>query len=156
MTDETRRVHLHLDLDDVEPGEEIHLHLHLGAAADGASAQVTAEPSVEAMLKRLMDYDNAANVRAAYEGLSGLGLTPHVPKTRKAGSKVQAYLRWTHGESDVTVVYLNAASATFARKGDLDKVATLPGAIKAREVRFPIHTPKGVQQALAAVKLVIS
>ena len=155
MNDETRHVHLHLDLDDVEPGEEIHLHLHLGAPAAGASAEVTAEPSVEAMLKRLMDYDNAANVRAAYEGLSGLGLTPHVPTTRKAGSKVQPYLRWTHGESDVTVVYLNAVSATFARKSDLGKVAALPGAQAKREVRFSILTPEGVQQALAAVRLVI-
>ena len=40
---------------------------------------MTVEPTVEASLKRLKDWDsaNAQRIQDAYDGLRGLGLTPH-------------------------------------------------------------------------------
>ncbi len=156
MDDDARHIHIHLGT--LEPG--VHVHIHVGTPGDEADGELTieptSEPTAEAMLKRLMDYGNADNVQAMYKGLLHLGLTPHVPTTRKNNAKMQPYLRWTHGESGPSVLYLNAASAIFAGKADVDRVGGLPGAIRGREVRFPIRTREGVQHALAAVKLVIS
>ena len=147
----TKRIHVTLD---------VHLHLHRGAMADGDGAEViaepTADPAVEAMLNRLASHgSNGVNVRAAYEGLSGLGLTPRVARPREGG-KPPAYLLWSRGESGAGEVYLYASRVEFTREAAKAKVASLPGAIQAREVRFSILTPEGVQQALAAVRAVIS
>jgi hypothetical protein len=55
-----------------------------------------------------------------------------------------------------TVGYLNARSFTVTGKNDAAQVASLPGAVVAGKhrdrVRFPVTSPEGVQQALAAVR----
>lgn len=161
-TDETEPRHLHLHLGDLGPGVT-HVHIHLGASANGAgevTAEVAAEPTVGASLKRLKDYSaGAENVQAAYDGLVALGLTPHVAGTRgprKAGPR-QPYLSWTHPSHPRGAVgYLNAATFSFVGTNDVPRVASLPGALdRGSEVRFPVTSREGVRQALAAVKLIV-
>jgi hypothetical protein len=157
---ETEPRHLHVHLGDLDPGF-VHVHVYLGASENRASGEVTVEPTIEASLKRLKDWDsaNAENIQAAYDGLKALGLTPHVAGSRnpRPGAYVQPYLRWTHpSHPSGSVGYLNAASFSFAGKNDLPRVTGLPGAAdKGSEVRFPITSRETVRQTLAAVKHIV-
>lgn len=161
---ETEPRHLHLHLGDLDP-TIAHVHIHLGTSGNTASAEVTVEadvePTVEASLVRLKDWDsaNAENIQAAFDGLKELGLTPHRAGSRnpRPGAYVQPYLRWTHpSHPSGSVGYLNAATFSFAGKNDLPRVVGLPGAVnRESEVRFPITSREGVRQALAAVKHIV-
>ena len=159
-TTETEPRHLHVHLGDLDPGI-VHVHIYLGASENRASGEVTVEPTVEASLKRLKDWDsaNAENIQTAYDGLKALGLTPHPAGSRNArpGAYVQPYLRWTHpSHPSGSVGYLNAATFSFAGKNDLPRVTGLPGAVdKGSEVRFPITSREAVRQALTAVKHIV-
>ena len=159
-TTEPEPRHLHVHLGDLDPGV-VHVHIYLGASENRASGEVTVEPSVEASLKRLKDWDsgNTENIQTAYDGLKALGLTPHPAGSRnpRPGAYVQPYLRWTHSSHPSgSVGYLNAATFSFAGKNDLPRVTGLPGAVdKESEVRFPITSREGVRQALAAVKHIL-
>ena len=52
--------------------------------------------------------------------------------------------------------YLNAASFSFAGKNDVPRVKGVDGAAdRGSEVRFPVMSPKGVTQAMAAVKHIV-
>lgn len=157
---EPRHLHVHLDLGNLDPGID-HLHIHLGTSENKDSGEVTVEPTIDASLKRLKDWDsaNAENLQTAYDGLKGLGLTPHPAGSRnpRPGAYVQPYLRWTHPDHPSgSVGYLNAATFSFAAKNDLPRVTVLPGAVdKGSEVRFAITSREGVRQALAAVKHIV-
>lgn len=157
-TTETEPRHLHVHLGDLDPGV-VHVHIYLGASEHEASGKVTTEPTVEASLKRLKDWDsaNAENIQAAYDGLLALGLTPYAAGTRNARTSPQPYLRWTHpSHPSGSVGYLNAATFSFAGKNDVPRVKGLPGAAdRGSEVRFPIMSPEGVRQTLAAVKHIV-
>jgi len=159
-TTETEPRHLHVHLGDLDPGV-VHVHIYLGASGNGASGEVTAEPTVEASLRRLKDWDsaNAENIQTAYDGLVALGCAPHRAGSRnpRPGAYVQPYLRWTHPRHPGgSVGYLNAATFSFAGKNDLPRVTGLPGAVdKGSEVRFPTTSREGVRQALAAVKHIV-
>src|ERR1700733_13219049 len=157
-TSETEPRHLHVHLGNLDPGV-VHVHIYLGASEKEAIGEVTAEPTVEASLRRLKDWDsaNAENIQATYDGLLALGLTPHAAGTRNAGTSPQPYLRWTHpSHPGGSVGYLNAASFSFAGKNDVPRVKGLDGAAdRGSEVRFPVMSPKGVTQALAAVKHIV-
>lgn len=152
--------HLHVHLGNLDPGV-VHVHIYLGASEDTDSGEVTVEPTIEASLKRLKDWDsaNAGNIQAAYDDLTALGLTPHPAGARnpRPGAYVQPYLRWTHpSHPSGSVGYLNAATFSFAGKNDVPRVVGMPGAVdRGSEVRFPITSREGVRQALAAVKLIV-
>ena len=152
--------HLHLHLGDLDPGIA-HVHIHFGASENRASGEVTVEPTVQASLRRLKEWDNAnaQNIQDAYDGLVALGCAPHRAGSRnpRPGAYVQPYVRWTHPRHPGgSVGYLNAATFSFAGKNDLPRVTGLPGAAdRGSEVRFPITSPEGVRQALAAVKHIV-
>lgn len=70
-------------------------------------------------LKRLKDWDgaNAENIQAAFDGLKGLGCTPHAagPGTRaQARISSRTYGGHTPGHPSGSVDYLNAATFSFA------------------------------------------
>jgi len=158
-TPENEPRHLHVHLGNLEPG--VVVHLYLGDSENKDSTEVTVEPTIEANLKRLKDWDsaNAQNIQSAYDGLKALGLTPYPAGSRnpRPGAYVQPYLRWTHpSHPSGSVGYLNAATFSFAGKNDLPRVKRLDGAMdRGTEVRFSITSPEGVKQALAAVKLIV-
>jgi hypothetical protein len=152
-----------LHLGDLDPSVT-HVHIYLGASENKASGEVTVEPTVEATveasLKRLKDFDraNAENIQDTFDGLVALGCAPHRAGSRnpRPGAHIQPYVRWTHpGHPGGSVGYLNAVSFLIAGKNDVPRVTDLPGAIGGLEVRFPVTSPEGVRQALAAVKHIV-
>ena len=91
------------------------------------------------MLRRMKAYANADNIQAAHDGLTTLGLVPHISEVRDPSRTPQAYLRWTNGDPGPTVLYLNTASLQIA--ANRDKVTRLPGARTRRDgVYFAITT----------------
>lgn len=143
--------HVHIYIGDLGPATEVHLHFTPGATSPAANGD-----SPEAvMLRRMKAYDNADNIQAAHDGLTTLGLVPHISKVRDPSHTPQAYLRWTNGDPGPTVLYLNTASVQIA--ANRDKVAPLPGARTRRDgVYFAITTSAEVTQALAAVKAALA
>ncbi len=172
--------HLYIHLDGCEPGLEVHIHItNTGATGVGgtyagspaaeekavagptpapadASAAAPAEGGVQQALTRLRDYGNAANVQAMFDGLVELGYVPHCAGTRKLGKKPESYLRWVDpAVGGAATLYLDTASARFARADHRTALVGLPGAApNATEVLFAIKTAAGVEQALAAAKTV--
>lgn len=155
---EIRELHVHLGA--IDPGVT-HIHIHIGTPDGEPAPAVTVEPTVEASLKRLKDWDpdHAEHIQAAYDGLVRLGCTPHPAGSRnpRPGAYVQPYVRWTHpSHPGGSVGYLNAATFSFAGKNDVPRVIGLPGAEdKGPEVRFSVLSREGVRQALAAVKHIL-
>jgi hypothetical protein len=60
---DSRVEHVHIHLGASESVE--HVHIYFGASESSASSEVTVEPTVEASLKRLKDWNaaNAENIR---------------------------------------------------------------------------------------------
>jgi hypothetical protein len=163
-TSEIEGRHLHIHLGAIDPGVT-DIHIHVGAPSGEVASEVTEEPTVEptvaASLARLKAWDarNAENIQAMYDGTVQLGCTPHPATSRnpRPGAYVQPYVRWTHpSHPSGSVGYLNAATFSFTGTNDVPRVQGLPGAIRSGdEVRFPITSPEGVSQALAAVSLIV-
>jgi hypothetical protein len=166
---ETEPRHVYVHLGDLEPGAVV--HIYVGASANGGSEHAArppaAGPAVEDSLKRLKDWSTSPeNIQAAYDDLVAMGLTPRAAGTRGTRRKgpIQPYLAWVHPSHPRGAVgYLNAATFSFIGKNDVPKVAGLPGANtpdypsggEPSEVRFPVTSPEGVRQALAAVRLIV-
>lgn len=155
---------LHLYLGNIAPGvTSIHVHMEQNGASvhqeiTAQAAEAASQPTAADSLARLKAWDpaNAEHIQAAYDGLVKLGCVPHPASTRKQqpGAYIQPYVRWTHPRHPGgSVGYLNAATFSFAGKNDLPRVADLPGADnRGSAVYFAVGSPKGVRQALEAVR----
>ena len=153
----------HIHLGSVEPDTEA--HHHFGEPEPGGRPSKSHESPEAAVLARMLASARTGNmhgiadpdlIQKVYDGLISLGYQPVAPSVRKPGRKPEPYIRWIVGGEGAAKASLNTASLGFGRRDDIAKVAGLPGAkVKSDYVLFPILTPEGVEQALAAARAVL-
>ena len=160
---DARDIHIHLT---AQPGTTVHVTIagdNVTVASDGVepAARVfdtvtSSDDVLEAAIERLASSGASPNVRAAVEGLFGLGYELKPAKTNVPGKVPENYLRimdpryTAHG-----VGYLTPTYFAFTRASDRERLLHLPGAeLLTTAVKFS-HV-ENAQPGLDAAKILKS
>ena len=158
---DARDIHIHLT---AQPGTTVHVTIagdNVTVASDGVepAARVfdtvtSSDDVLEAAIERLASSGASPNVRAAVEGLFGLGYELKPAKTNVPGKVPENYLRimdptyTTHG-----VGYLTPTMFSFSRGSDRQRLMELPEAVPITNAVNFYHV-QSAQPGLDAAELI--